>query len=167
MFCAMSFCFYYWFWTGKYRLGRLSKIEDLCDFQINSLSSSFYTFSIQSGVFFYISMYWGYYALQCHDFKEDMQEKEFQGQTSFYFHTISRHHFIKVMNATNVNFEPWLKLEMLKGGSKHIYACMHTIYTRKRACNRRVDKINQQKNCKCKSGKIRKQIQHPVTDLKI
>ena len=33
--------FFHWFWTGKYRLERLSKMEDLCHFQINSFSSSF------------------------------------------------------------------------------------------------------------------------------
>ena len=28
IFCRISFCFYHWFQTGKYRLWRLSKIED-------------------------------------------------------------------------------------------------------------------------------------------
>ena len=32
VFLTMSFCFYYWFWTGKYRFGRLSKMESLCHF---------------------------------------------------------------------------------------------------------------------------------------
>ena len=29
---TMPFCFYHWFWTGKYRLGRQSKMEDRCFF---------------------------------------------------------------------------------------------------------------------------------------
>ena len=61
IFPAMLFHFYYWFSTGKYRLGRISKM-DLCHFRINSRSSSFYTFSIQSDVFFYIPIFRGYYA---------------------------------------------------------------------------------------------------------
>ena len=28
MFRTMFFWFYYWFWTGKYRFGRLSEMED-------------------------------------------------------------------------------------------------------------------------------------------
>ena len=34
------FLFYYWFWT-EYWLGRLSKMGDLCHFNINSLRPSF------------------------------------------------------------------------------------------------------------------------------
>ena len=76
IFCTMSPCFYYWFWTGKYRLGRISKIEGLCDFHINFFRSSFETFSNQSGVYFYISVHRGYYTLQCHNFKANMQEEK-------------------------------------------------------------------------------------------
>ena len=47
-------------------------MEDLCPFQINYFSSSF-----QSGVnFFYIPIHQGYYAVPCHDFKENMQEEK-------------------------------------------------------------------------------------------
>ena len=68
--------FIFLFWTSKYRLGRLSKMEDLCDFQINLFPSYFHTFSIQSGVFFYIPIYRGYYPLPCHDFKANIQEEK-------------------------------------------------------------------------------------------
>ena len=74
IFCTMFFCFYYWFLTGKYRLGRLSKMEDLCHFHINSFGSSFQTFSIQSGTFFYIPIYRVYYTLPCHNFKASIQK---------------------------------------------------------------------------------------------
>ena len=50
------------FWTGKYQLARLREKEDLCHFHINSFSSSPQTFSIQSGVFLWISIFRGYYA---------------------------------------------------------------------------------------------------------
>ena len=76
IFRTISFCFYYWFWTGKYRLGRQNKMKDLCHFHINSFSSSFWAFSIQSGVSFYIPIYWGYYILPCHDFKGNIQEEK-------------------------------------------------------------------------------------------
>ena len=36
IFLTVSFCFYYWFWTGK-----SSKMKILCHFHINSFSSSF------------------------------------------------------------------------------------------------------------------------------
>ena len=51
-------------------------MEDLCDFQINLFASYFHTFSIQSGVFFYIPIYRGYYPLPCHDFKTNIQEEK-------------------------------------------------------------------------------------------
>ena len=49
-------------------------MEDLFYFHINSFSFSLQTFSIESGVAFYISIYLGYYTLPCHDFKANMQE---------------------------------------------------------------------------------------------
>ena len=39
---TMSFYFYCWFWTSKYRLGRWNKMEDQCGFQINSFTSFFF-----------------------------------------------------------------------------------------------------------------------------
>ena len=51
-------------------------MEDLYHFHINSFSSSFQTFSIKSGAFFYIPIYQGYYARPCHDFKEKMQREK-------------------------------------------------------------------------------------------
>ena len=41
MFLTMSLCFNCWFWTGKYRLWRLSKMKDLYQFHINVFSSFF------------------------------------------------------------------------------------------------------------------------------
>ena len=41
-------------------------MEDLCHSRINS-------FSIQSGIFFYIPIYRVYYALLCHDFKVNIK----------------------------------------------------------------------------------------------
>ena len=130
---------------------RLSKIVDLRDFQINLYSSSFKTFSVQSGFFFRISIFRGSYARQCHNFKANIQKKgrsHFQEHVNFYFDVINCNYFIKVISATNFNFTPWLKLEILKGRCKCRYACMHTVYTRKNVYNWRVNKINQQKNCK-------------------
>ena len=51
IFRTLSFCFHYRFWTGKYRLRRLSKMKDLCHFHFNPFTSSFQTFSTQGGVF--------------------------------------------------------------------------------------------------------------------
>ena len=64
IFGTMSFNFYYWFWTGKYRSGRLSKIEDLYDFQIN-LFSSFFRPPVFTVVFFSIFYYIGDTTLFC------------------------------------------------------------------------------------------------------
>ena len=50
-----------------------------------------------------------------------------------------------------------------------MYLCMNIIYTRKKVYNRRVNRINQLKNCK-QNVNLRKyqgQIQHPVIDLKM
>ena len=52
----------------------LSKMEGLFHFHINSFSSTFKTFLIQSGIFFYILIYQEYYALPRHDFKANIQE---------------------------------------------------------------------------------------------
>ena len=50
-----------------------------------------------------------------------------------------------------------------------MYLCINIIYTRKKVYNRRVNRINQLKNCK-QNVNLRKyqgQIQHPVIDLKM
>ena len=71
-------------------------------------------------MFFAIFQYiGGYYALQCHDFKANIQKKKkIQDQISFYFEAITRHCFIKVISAANLNFIPSLKLKALKRGWK-------------------------------------------------
>ena len=51
-------------------------MEDLYQFHDNSFSSTIQAFSIQSGVFFYISVYRGYFTLKCHNFKAGMQKKK-------------------------------------------------------------------------------------------
>ena len=74
---TMPFCFYYWFWTGKYRLGRQSKMEDRCFFFIFILLLPLFRPSIFRVVlFFYIPIYRGYYAFRCHNFKANIQEKK-------------------------------------------------------------------------------------------
>ena len=60
----------------KYRLGRLSKMEHLCHFHINSFNSSVWIFSIQGGVFFYIPIYWRYYALRVPIIKQTYKRKK-------------------------------------------------------------------------------------------
>ena len=39
-----------------------------------------------------------------------------------------------VIGATNFNFTIWLKLDVLKGGCKHMYPFMHTTYTLEKEC---------------------------------
>ena len=75
----MPFCLYCWFWTGKYRLRKMSKMEDLCDFQIIFLLPLFRPSVFRVvffGVFFYIPIYREYYSLLCHDFKVNIQEEK-------------------------------------------------------------------------------------------
>ena len=95
-------------------------MEDLCDFHINSFRSSV----LRVVIFFYFSIYREYYALQCRNLKANIQEENTCFKISFYFDVINRHYFIN-------------------GGCKHMYACMHTIYTRKEVYNGRINKINQ------------------------
>ena len=53
----MLFCFYYWIWIGKYRLERLSKMENLRVFKFNLLVPLFRPWLFRVVLFFYISIY--------------------------------------------------------------------------------------------------------------
>ena len=77
LFLLLTFCFYYWL-RGKYRLGTLGKMEDLCYaiFILTLLVPLFRPSVFTVVFFFYIPIYWGYYALPWHDFKADIQEEK-------------------------------------------------------------------------------------------
>ena len=77
LFLLLTFCFYYWL-RGKYRLGTLGKMEDLCYaiFILILLVPLFRPSVFTVVFFFYIPIYWGYYALPWHDFKADIQEEK-------------------------------------------------------------------------------------------
>ena len=53
----MLIYFYYWIWTGKYCLERLSKMEDMYVFHINPLVPLFRTSLFRVVLSFYISIY--------------------------------------------------------------------------------------------------------------
>ena len=58
-FCTMTLSFYYWFWTGKYRLGWLYKMRDLCYFQVNLLVPLFRPLILRVMFFFSIFQFNG------------------------------------------------------------------------------------------------------------
>ena len=118
IFSTMFICFYCWFWTGKYQLGKLSKIESkiYMIFKLIHLVPLYRPLVFRVVLFSMFQFIGDTRLFSVPILQKYKRKKQFSRSDKFLFrYQINRHYFIKVISVTNFNFLPWLKLNILKG----------------------------------------------------